>query len=128
MLRQYVSYVSPWQIGFDLVLRYLRGTIPGLRPKGLEGLWRIQCIRLLMVNRSTKQELRSFQLDGVHLPLMKCIRDPKMRTARFHNLQPPNELNLPQDSVELVNIMRRLLPRRHKVDHAGRGAHGFGAE
>ncbi len=108
MLRQYVSYVSPWQIGFKFVLRYLRGTIPGLRPKGLEGLWRIQCVCLLMVNRSAKQGLRCFQLDGAHLLLMKCIRVPKMRNTQFHNLQPPNELNLPQDDVELVNIMRRF--------------------
>ena len=99
MIRQYVSYASLSQRGFDLVVRYLRGTIPGLRPKGLEGLWRIQCIRLLMGNRSTKQELRSFQLDGVHLLLMKCIRDPKMRNTQFHNLQPPSELNLPQDDL-----------------------------
>ncbi len=61
-----------------------------------------------MVNRSTKQELRSFQLDGAHLLLMKCFRDPKVRNTQFHNLQPPNELNLPQDDVELVNIMRRF--------------------
>jgi hypothetical protein len=60
-----------------------------------------------MVNRSSKRELHGFTLDGVHLLLMKCIRDQEMRVTRFHNLRSPNALNLPDDDVALVDIMRR---------------------
>ena len=107
MLRQAVSYVDPSQQVFDLVFRYLRDVIPRLKPMGLQSLCRIQCLRLLMVNRSSKRELHGFTLDGVHLLLMKCICDQKRRLTRFHNLRPPNALNLPDDDVALVDIMRR---------------------
>ena len=86
MLRQAVSYVDPSQV-FDLVFRYLRDVIPRLKPMGLQGLCRMQCLRLLMVNRSSKRELHGFTLDGVRLLLMKCIRDPKMHLTSFHNLR-----------------------------------------
>ena len=79
---------------------------------GLQGLCRIQCLRLLMVNRSSKRELHGFTLDGVHLLLKKCIRDSKMRLTSFHNLRPPNAPNLADDDVALVNLMRRWFPRK----------------
>jgi hypothetical protein len=107
MRRQPVSYVTRSQQVLDLVFRYLRDVIPRLKPMGLQSLCRIQCLRLLMVNRSSKRELHGFTLDGVHLLLMKCIRDQEMRVTRFHNLRSPNALNLPDDDVALVDIMRR---------------------
>ncbi len=107
MLYRAISYVDLSQQVLDLVFRYLRDVIPKLKPMGLQGLCRIQWLRLMMVNRSSKRELHCFALDGVHLLLMKCIRSPEMRLTRFHNLRPPNALNLPDDDVALVDIMRR---------------------
>ncbi len=107
MRRQPVSYVTRSQQVLDLVFRYLRDVIPRLKPMGLQSLCRIQCLRLLMVNRSSKRELHGFTLDGVHLLLKQCIRDQEMRVTRFHNLRSPNPLNLPDDDVALVDIMRR---------------------
>ena len=112
MLRQAVSYVDPSQQVFDLVFRYLRDVIPRLKPMGLQGLCRIQCLRLLMVNRSSKRELHGFTLDGVCLLLKKCIRDSKMRLTSFHNLRPPNAPNLADDDAALVNLMRRWSHRK----------------
>ncbi len=107
MRRQPVSYVTRSQQVLDLVFRYLRDVIPRLKPMGLQSLCRIQCLRLLMVNRSSKRELHGFTLDGVHLLLKQCIRDKEMRVTCFHNLRSPNPLNLPDDDVALVDIMRR---------------------
>ena len=108
-----ISYVDLSQQVLDLVFRYLRDVIPKLKPMGLQGLCRIQCLRLMMVNRSSKRELHCFALDGVHLLLMKCIRSPEMRLTRFHNLRPPNALNLPDDDVALVDIMRRWFHQKN---------------